>query len=85
MRKLNKSDDASYAIALSNLAGILKDQAKFGESEPLYDEALVLIEKLRGVESSEYATITDNLALFVHASRASRESDASSRKGAGYL
>ncbi|MBA3856991.1 MAG: hypothetical protein C0507_08805, partial [Cyanobacteria bacterium PR.3.49] len=34
MRKLEKRDDFSFAVALSNLAGILKDQAKFNDAEP---------------------------------------------------
>jgi tetratricopeptide (TPR) repeat protein len=50
----------------NNLARVYKDQKKFDEAEAMFRRALSFFERLKGVNSSEYATVTANLANLRH-------------------
>ncbi|MBK7836457.1 MAG: tetratricopeptide repeat protein [Candidatus Obscuribacter sp.] len=50
-------DGAMFGVELSNLAGILADQAKFEEAMQLYESAMLILSKARGEDSLEVATV----------------------------
>lgn len=56
--------DPRLAITLGNLADFYHAQARDPEAEPLYLEALALLERIDGPESSRVARFVADLALF---------------------
>ena len=61
-RKLNGSDNAQVAQALSNMGVTLEESGRAQESIPIYEEALQIQTKLRGEKSCEVARLHVNLA-----------------------
>lgn len=55
-------DHPSVASALNNLASLYKEQARYGDSEPLYKRALAIREKTLGRDHPDVAQSLNNLA-----------------------
>jgi tetratricopeptide (TPR) repeat protein len=53
--------DLTYAQSLHGLASLLKDQAKFGEAEPLYLESLKLFQDQEGADALNVAVLSGSL------------------------
>jgi len=50
------AEHPATAQSLNNLAGVLKDQGRYGEAEPLYRRALAIHEKGLDAEHPDTAT-----------------------------
>jgi tetratricopeptide (TPR) repeat protein len=49
------------AESLNNLAGLYDTQGKFAEAEPLYKQALAIVEKALGPNHPNVATVCENM------------------------
>lgn len=82
MRRALAIDEASFgaehpdvAIALNNLASLLKDTNRLDEAEPLMCRALAIDEKCFGPDHSEVAVGLNNLALLLQATNRLTEAE----------
>ncbi|MCZ6753169.1 MAG: tetratricopeptide repeat protein, partial [Acidobacteria bacterium] len=55
-------EDPRLATSLNNLAALYLAQGKYGETEPLLQRALAIVEKALGPEHPEVATSLENYA-----------------------
>jgi len=51
-----------WRVSLNNLAGLYKDQGRYGEAEPLYKRSLAIDEKALAPDHPKVATALGNLA-----------------------
>ena len=64
IRKKRQQDrPLEYALALNNLASLLRDQGKFAEAEPLARESLAIRRQVHSGEHPEVASSLSNLGL----------------------
>ncbi len=64
IRKRGGEDSPGYALALSNLATLNKNQGKYNEAEPLFRKSLNILEKSGKTNSPDYSLVSNNLATF---------------------
>jgi hypothetical protein len=62
--------DPSFAVTLNGLAGMLRDQKRYGEAEPLYKRALFIRSQAYPVGNSDIAeTVKDYAQLMKETGR----------------
>lgn len=60
-KKLLGEEHSMMATSLGNLANLYKDQGRFSEAEPLYEEALKILERAFGNQHMKTKTIRKEL------------------------
>ena len=65
MKKVHGDEHPHVAAGLNNLAGLLRDQGKLDEAEPLFKEAVAVNKKVHGDEHPNVAAGIWNFAALV--------------------
>ena len=65
--------DLRLARSLNNLAGAYAAQGKYAEAEPLYQRSLAILEKVRGPDDPDVATVLSNYAALLQATNRGAE------------
>src|SRR5262249_8583320 len=63
--KVLGKDHPTVAIRYNNLAGLLQDQGKYDQAEPLYRRAIETRERVLGKDHPDVATSYNDLALLL--------------------
>lgn len=79
---LDLAEDNEQRASCKNALGILYlQQARYGEAQPLLEEALELMEQFHGPEHSKTATVVNNLAALLQATNRLAEAEPLLRRG----